>query len=97
MTSFIILGKYTQQGIANIKDSPKRIEDFRQLCGTMNAEMKSFHLTIGRYDFVSLVEAPDAGVMAKLILASASKGSISTECMTAINEGEYAKLLGELP
>ena len=96
MASFIVLGKFTQQGVANIKDSPKRVEDFRRLCGTMNAEMKSYHLTMGRYDFVVMVEAPDAQTMAKLILTTASKGSVSTECLTAINEQDYSKLVAEL-
>lgn len=97
MASFIVLGKFTQQGIANIKDGPKRVEDFRQLCASMNAEMKSFYLTIGRYDIVAVVEAPDAQTMAKLILTTASKGSVSTECLTAINEQDYSKLVAELP
>ena len=66
MATFIMLGSYTQQGIANIKDSPKRIEDFRQLCAANGAEMTSFHLTMGRYDFVAVVDAPDTRVMAKL-------------------------------
>jgi len=97
MAKFIILGSYTQQGIANIKDSPKRIEDFRQLCGANGAEMTSFHLTMGRYDFVVVVDAPDAQVMAKIILTTASKGAVSTETLAALSEQEFTGMLGGLP
>lgn len=97
MAKFILLGNYTQQGIANIKDSPKRIEDFRQLCAANGAEMISFHLTMGRYDIVVMVDAPDAQVMAKLVLTTASKGAVSTETLGALSEQEFAAMVGGLP
>ncbi len=50
MPTYIILGNFTDQGIRNIKDSPKRENAFRNLCEKAGAHVKDTYRTMGRYD-----------------------------------------------
>ena len=97
MNTYILLVNYTQKGVEGVKDSPKRVDAFRELCRKMGAEMKSFYLTLGRCDVVVTVEAPDDAALAKLILATASMGNVRTETMRAFTEQEYRSIVAALP
>jgi uncharacterized protein with GYD domain len=52
MSTYILLVNYTDQGIQNIKESPKRADAARKLAKTFGAEMKDLYLTMGGYDLV---------------------------------------------
>jgi uncharacterized protein with GYD domain len=97
MAKYISLVKYTKQGVENIKESPKRYEAFRKLCESMGAKVEGIFLTMGRYDLVLILDAPDSETAAKIMLSTASKGSVSTETLRAFPEEEYKKIIGALP
>ncbi len=97
MAKYISLVKYTQKGVENIKDSPSRLDAFKQVCQSMGAKVEGFYLTMGRYDLVVIVDAPDPETIAKIILTTASRGAISTETLPAFTEEEYRKIISELP
>jgi len=97
MAKYVSLIKYTQKGAENIKDSPDRYDAFKQLCESMGVKVEGFYLTMGRYDLVVVIDAPDPEVAAKLILATASKGAVNTETLPAFSEMEYRKIISELP
>jgi uncharacterized protein with GYD domain len=97
MPVYITLIKYTQQGIQNMKDSPARLEQARELIRANGGEMHAFYLTMGQYDAVSIGEAPSDEVYAATILAIASAGAISTETMRAFTEDEYREIIASLP
>jgi len=97
MAKYISLVNYTQKGVENIKDSPNRLDAFKQACQSMGAKVEGFYLTMGRYDLVVIVDAPDPETVAKIILTTASRGAISTETLPAFTEEEYRKIIYELP
>jgi uncharacterized protein with GYD domain len=97
MAKYISLIKYTKQGVENIKESPKRLDAFKKLCKSMGAKVDGFYLTMGRYDLVLIVDAPNSEAVAKIVLATASKGSVSTETLEAFSEEEYRKIIAALP
>ncbi|HIJ57755.1 MAG TPA: GYD domain-containing protein [Deltaproteobacteria bacterium] len=97
MPKYISLVKYTQKGIENIKESANRFEAFKQLCESMGAKVEGFYLTMGRYDLLVIVDAPDSETIAKIFLTTASKGAVSTETLQAFSEDEYRKIISELP
>ena len=55
------------------------------------------YLTMGRYDFVAIIEAPDDEAAARFALITGSQGSVSTETLRAFSEGEFERLLKSLP
>ena len=97
MAKYISLVNYTQKGIENIKESPSRLDAFKQVCQSMGAKVEGFYLTMGRYDLVVIVDAPDPETVAKIILTTASRGAVSTETLQAFPEEEYRKIISGLP
>ncbi len=97
MGKYISLIKYTTKGIENIKESPKRLDAFKQLCESLGATVDGFYLTMGRYDLVVIVDAPNPETIAKLLLTTTSGGAVSSETLPAFPEEEYRKVISELP
>lgn len=97
MPTYIILMNYTDQGIRNIKDSPKRADAARVLARTCGAEIKDLFLTIGSYDLVATAEAPDDEAVTKFALAVGSLGNVRTTTLKAFNEQEYRNIIESLP
>ena len=58
MPTYISLINFTQKGAETIKDGPKRLEAAKQRFRDAGAELKAFYLVTGKYDAVSIVEAP---------------------------------------
>lgn len=97
MATYITLAKYTAQGIANIKESPGRLDAARELLAPLGVSIKEFYLTMGEYDILTVVEAPDTKSAAKALIALGAQGNISTTSMTALTEQEFRDLIDEMP
>ena len=96
MPTYIALLKWTQQGVAKIKDSPKRLDAGRKAFKNAGAEIKETYLTMGRYDLVCIIDAPDDETVARLLLELGSQGNVQTETLKAFSEDQYRKILGSL-
>ena len=59
-------------------------------------KLKAFYMVMGRYDQVSIAEAPDDATMAKALLSLASQGNLQTETLRAFTEDEYKKIISEI-
>ena len=88
MATYIILAKYTDQGARSIKDSPKREEAFRKLCETLGAKVKDAYRTMGRYDVVVIVDAPDDVTMNAILFSLGALGNVRTETLRAFTRPE---------
>lgn len=97
MATYIILLRYTQQGIKNIKDSPARIDAARQAFRAAGADFTHWFLTLGEYDAVVIAQAPNDETMAKLLLSIGTLGNVSTQTLRAFTEDEFRKLVAGLP
>ena len=97
MATYVSLINYTDQGIRNVKDSPKRLDAAKKLLKDMGGEMKAFYLTMGGYDIVTVAEAPNDEAVAKFVLTLAASGNVRTTTMKAFPEAEYRKLIAGLP
>jgi uncharacterized protein with GYD domain len=63
----------------------------------LGAEIKTFYLSMGRYDVMVISEAPDDETATKLSMTIGSTGAIRTETSRIFTEDEYRKLISELP
>ena len=97
MATYIIMSKWTAQGLQNIKQSPARLEAGRKAFEAAGMKMTGFYMTTGRYDMVAIVEAPDDVTLAKAILVSAAQGNFTTETCRAFTEVEYRQIIGGIP
>ena len=96
MPSYISLVRWTQQGVTNVKDSPKRFDSGRKAFREIGVEIKQLHMTMGRYDLIMLLEAPNDEAVAKALLSLAAQGNVTTETLKAWNEDEYRKITGSI-
>jgi len=96
MPTYIALLNWTQQGISRVSSSAERLDAGRQAFKKMGVEIKDTYLTMGRYDLVCVIEAPDDETYAKAVLGLGAQGNVSTETLKAFNEAEYRKIVGSL-
>jgi uncharacterized protein with GYD domain len=96
MPSYIVLLKWTPQGIANVKDSPSRLDAGRKAFKKAGVKIKDTYLTMGRYDLMCVVEAPDDETFARSMLTLGSQGNVQTESLKAFSEADYRKIIDSI-
>lgn len=96
MPTYIALINYTDKGIQSIKDLPKRVEKAREAMGQTGVRMTALYVTMGRYDAISIFEAPDDASVAKAVLTVAGQGNVRTETMRAFDEAEATAIVAGL-
>lgn len=96
MTTYIVLMNWTEQGAKNVRNSPKRLDAAKKQLGEMGGSFKSFFLTMGEFDMVAVVEAPDDAVLARFTLMLGSGGSVRTRTLKAFPEFAYREIISSL-
>jgi len=97
MSTYVSLLRYTQQGIADAKNGPARLDAAKEAFRRAGAELKAFYFTMGQYDGVVVLEAPDDAIAARLALSIGAQGNLRTETLRAYSETEYRKIMASLP
>ena len=96
MATYIVLANFTEQGIRNVKDSPKRAEAFKEAAGKFGVTVKDLYWTLGRYDLVVTVEGPDDPSVTALELAVGSMGNVRTQTLRAFGAVEMKQIVGRI-
>lgn len=96
MATFIVLSKFTEQGIRNAKETIKRAEAFREMAQKSGVTIKDMYWTLGRYDTVVVCEAPDDEAATALLLSVASLGFVRPETLRAFSLDEMKTVLGKM-
>ena len=94
--TYVVLATFTDQGVKNAKDSPKRAEAFRQMAKTFGVAVKDIFWMQGRYDIVTVVEAPDELSATALNLSLSALGNIRTESLRAFSSEEMMKVVAKM-
>jgi uncharacterized protein with GYD domain len=93
MATYVVLCNYTDQGIRNVKDSPKRRAAAREMGKTFGVEVKASYLAMGMCDVVLMIEAAADDAVAKWVLSLGSKGNVRTTTIKCFPEAEMDKIL----
>jgi uncharacterized protein with GYD domain len=96
MPTYLLLLNWTDQGIRNIKDSPKRLDSAKQLAKDMGGQIKAAYLTQGSFDLVLVAEMPSDEKVAGFVLKIGSFGNVRTTTLKAYSEDDYRKIIGSL-
>ncbi|MCA1367701.1 GYD domain-containing protein [Bradyrhizobium sp. BRP14] len=96
MTTYVVLPNWTEQGIKNVRESPRRLDAAKKLLQEMGGSFKEFYLTMGEYDMVAVCEAPDDAVAARFALTLGMNGNVRTRTLKAFPEAAYRELIGTL-
>ena len=97
MSTYFILANWTEQGIKDVKASPKRLRAAKRLAKDCGVKFRSFHMTLGQFDAIVSVEAQNDEAVARFALALGSAGNIRTTTLKGFTEQEYRKIIGSLP
>ncbi len=97
MARYLLLSRFTEQGIQTIKDGAARLDAAKQTFEGLGAEIKDFYLTLGEYDAALVIEAPDDETVAKASLAIGSLGNVRIQTLRAFTEEEYRQIVSSLP
>lgn len=97
MVRYILLVKYTDTGIARIRDTVARAADFCATAAALGVQVESQLWTLGEFDGVlTLVSDEEENVIA-VTTHLAQKGFVRTRLMRAYTEGEFADVLATMP
>ena len=96
MATYVLLASYTDQGIRNVKDTTKRAEAFRELAKKAGATVKDLYWTLGQYDVVTILEAPDAASVTALGLSVGALGNVRTQTLPAFSAAEMGTILKKM-
>ena len=87
---------FTDQGVRNIRDLPQNAAAADQQLAAAGIKIQRF-FTLGQYDVVAVVEAPDDEAAATALLSIGSQGNVRTTTLKAFTQDEFFQLLGHLP
>ncbi len=95
MAHYVVLAKFTDQGIRTIKDTTKRAKAFRNLAREMGVTINDIYWTLGRYDVILTMEAQQEEAVAALMLKVGSLGNLTSQTLRAFSEPEVKALLAK--
>ena len=90
MPTFLMLTNLTAEGVRTLKNNPGRIDEVNREVEQMGVKVVSQYATLGQYDFVTVVEAPDEQTMAKVSVELGSRGTMTSQTLAAIPAGDLA-------
>ena len=93
MPTYIMLTTLTPEGVQTVKNNPQRIREVSKEVEQLGASVKAQWSTLGRYDFVNIVEAPDETTMARVSLELGSRGTARFETLSAIPIDDFIAAL----
>jgi uncharacterized protein with GYD domain len=96
MPHFVSLMRYTQQGIAKIKESPARLDAAKKAAEKAGGKIHTWYLTMGKYDALVISEFPNDEACAQFMLSVGALGNLTTQTLKAFTEAEYRKIIGGL-
>jgi uncharacterized protein with GYD domain len=93
MPTYILLSNLTAQGVQTLKSNPARLREVNSDIEELGARVVHQWATLGPYDFVNVVEAPDAQTVARVSVALAARGSAKLQTLTALTIDEFMSAL----
>jgi uncharacterized protein with GYD domain len=82
--TYVMLTQLTPDGVQTVKNNPSRIKEVNREVESLGASVKAQWATLGQYDFVNIVEAPDEATMARVSMELGSRGTARYESLAAI-------------
>ena len=94
MPTYIMLSKLSEQGLQTLRANPDRLQAVNADVEELGAKVLHQWFVLGPYDFINIVEAPDAKTIARIGIAISARGSAHLESSEAIEVDDLVKLLG---
>jgi uncharacterized protein with GYD domain len=92
--TYILLSTLTPQGVQTLKSNPDRLREVNRDVEELGATVTHQWATLGEFDFVNIVEAPDAAAIARVSVALGARGSTKVRTLTALTIDEFLGAIG---
>ena len=97
MATYCVLGNFTEQGVRNAKDSPKRVETVKAMAKKCGVTIKDIYWAQGQYDVVAILEAEDDLAVTSLSLGLGAQGYVRTQTLRLFPPAEMKKIIDKMP
>jgi uncharacterized protein with GYD domain len=89
MPVYILLSRLSQQGVQTLHSNPARLREVNRDVEELGAKVLHQWATLGEFDFVNVVEAPDTATVARVSVALGARGSTKIETLPALTIDEF--------
>jgi uncharacterized protein with GYD domain len=93
MPTYVMLTNLTADGVKTLKANPGRVGEVNHEVEALGAKVVAQYTTLGQYDFVTVIEAPSEEVMAKVSIEMGSRGTMTSQTLTALSAERLAEVL----
>ena len=90
MTTYLMLTNLTGEGLRTLKNNPGRVTEVNKEVEQMGGKVVAQYATLGDYDFVTVIEAPDEKTMAKISVELGSRGTMTSRTLTAMSAADLS-------
>ncbi len=94
MPTYIALANFTSRGARDVHDAPNRMRDAINHAQRFGITVKGAYVTMGAYDEVLVLEAPDDATIARAMFTLCEGGNVRTATMRAFSLEEFEQVLG---
>ncbi|MBW3593205.1 MAG: GYD domain-containing protein [Actinobacteria bacterium] len=94
MPTYIIMSNLNEQGLQTLRANPERLREVNRDVEELGARVLHQWFLLGPYDFVNVVEAPDAKTIARISVAIGARGSANMQSYEALDVGDFLELVG---
>ena len=94
MLTYILLSKLTIKGVQTLRSNPARLREVNRDVEELGAKVLHQWATLGEFDFVNIVEAPDEATIARVSISLGARGSTRIETLPALEIDEFLNALG---
>ena len=88
MPTYLMLTNLTAEGLRTLKNNPGRVTEVNSEVEQMGGRVVTQYATLGDYDFVTVIEAPDAQTMARISVELGSRGTMTSRTLTAMDAAD---------
>ncbi len=97
MPAYVSLVSWTDQGIRKVKETTNRAKAFQEMAVKMKVKVREILWTMGHYDVVVIMEAPDDQAISRLLLSLCALGNVKTQTLRAYSAKEMDQILKGMP
>ena len=93
MPLYIMMSTLTEEGRKTVRSNPRRILEVSQEVESMGIKVLAQYVTLGQYDFINVLEAPDTETIAKMSTELGSRGTLQTNTLSALTLDDFIKTI----
>ena len=96
MPIYVVLSNFTEQGRTDIKNTADRLDRLAPVAQKLGVKVLANAITMGQYDVVTVMDAPDDATIAKVIGTVLSRGFVTTQTMRGFTADEFRQVTAAL-